>query len=371
MCDMSVYSASVATTPILKSANTSLSRKKIHDRIRNTVQFQLISENGLRKVLEDAAKGENIGAYEDYIRAMRDVSSLSDADFSILIKESRQCVELLKPKFTIFVETVISLNWINRDESLIIEYQEFLIDLLSQHNKYTSFALSQLIQFWVPKVVDEIFWKNGIPDERIKFFLNYVHQTLLKILDLIPMANDFAIEVIEKMFPYHTKQSFIIAGYMHNMMWLMDYRPMFREDVLQLMFKNFVMMDVSIRRGDIEAAERLSQDAEEIFKMDAEEVKVLNQDGMQHPIAETIDICLDKLLQYIKTQCQPNRNEDSNKSSLRMEHFFKILFKAFEDFVLPTHKTNHIQFVMFYFCSLKVSNCLYFCSVCPMSLYFN
>lgn len=350
---MSVYSASMTTTPILKTANTSLNRKKIHERIRNTVQFQLISENGLRKVLEDAAKGENIGAYEDYIRAMRDVH-LSDPDFGVLIKESRQCIELLKPKFTIFVETLISLNWINRNETLIVEYQKFLIDLLSEHNKYTNFALSKLIQFWIPKPDDELFWKNGVPDGRIKFFLNYVHQTLGKILDVIPMANDFAIEVIERLFPYYTKSSFIIAGYIYNMMWLMDYRPMFREDILQLMFKNFVLMDVSVRRSDIEAAERLNLNDEDIFKMDADDIKALNQDGMQHPLAETMDICLEKLLQYITTLCRANPNEDSNKSSLRIEHFFKILLKAFEDFILPTHKTNHVQFVMFYFCSLKV-----------------
>ncbi|XP_055300185.1 RNA polymerase I-specific transcription initiation factor RRN3 isoform X2 [Sitodiplosis mosellana] len=352
---MSVYSASMATTPILKSANTSLNRKKIHERIRNTVQFQLISQNGLRKVLEDASKGINVGAYEDYIRAMHDVD-LSDPDFGVLIKESRQCIELLKPhKFTLFVETLICLNWINRNETLIVEYQEFLIDLLSEHNKYTSFALSKLIQFWVPKPIDESFWKNGVPDERIKFFLNYVHQTLGKILDVIPMANDFAIEVIEKLFPYYTKPSYVIAGYMNNMMWMMEYRPMFREDLLQILFKNFVLMDVSVRRSDIEAAERLSQDAEEIFKMDADDVKLQNQEGMQHPIAQTIDICLNKLFEYITAQCQSNPNEDSNKTTLRCSHFFKILMKSFEDYILPTHKTNHIQFVMFYFCSLRTS----------------
>lgn len=352
---MSVYSASMATTPILKSANTSLNRKKIHERIRNTVQFQLISENGLRKVLDDASKGVNIVAYQDYMRAMHD-ADLSDADFGVLIKESRQCIELLKPHaFTPFVETIINLNWINRNEMLIVEYQKFLIDLLSEHNKYTSFALSKLLQFWIPKSDDEIFWKNGVPDERIKFFLNYVHQTLGKILDVIPMANDFAIDVIEKSFPYYTKAAYVIAGYMFNMMWLMEYRPMFREDVLHILFKNFVLMDVSVRRNDIEAAERLGQDADEIFKMDADDIKLQNQEGMQHPIAQTIDICLDNLLQYITTQCKSNPSEDSNKNTLRCSHFFKILMKSFEDYILPTHKTNHIQFVMFYFCSLKVS----------------
>lgn len=363
---MSVYSASMSTTPILKSANTSLNRKKIHERIRNTVQFQLISENGLRKVLEDAARGENIGAYEDYIRAMRDVD-LSDPDFGVLIRESRLCIELLKPKFEVFVETLINLNWINRNEALIIEYQKFLIDLLSQHNKYTSTALSKLIQFWIPKPMDEPFWKHGVPDERIKFFLNYVHQTFSKILDVIPMANDFAVEAIERLFPYHTKPAFVIAGYMYNLIWLMDYRPMFREDVLQLMLKNLVLMDASIRRCDIDVAERMSQDADEIFKMDADDIKALNQNGMQHPIAESIDICMDKLLQYITEQCRPSKSDgEPNKNRLRLEHFFKILLNAFENYILPTHKTNHVQFIMFYFCSLKVSRVnLHACLVNP------
>lgn len=355
---MSVYSASMATTPILKTANSTLNRKKIHDRIRNSVQFQLISENGLRKVLEDAAKGENIGAYEDYIRAMRDVD-LSDPDFGVLIRESRQCIELLKPKFTVFVETLINLNWVNRSEALIIEYQNFLIDLLSEHNKYTTFALTKLIQFWQPKPIDETFWKNGVPDERIKFFLNYVHQTLGKILDVIPMANDFAIEVIEKMFPYYTKPSYVVAGYMYNMMWLIEYRPLFREDVLLLLFKNFVVMDVNVRRCDIEAAERVANDAEEIFKMDADDVKNFQQNEMRHPIAETIDICLEKLFRYVTAQCSITSTEgDSTKviqqQRLQLGHFYKILMKGFEEFILPTHKTNHIQFIMFYFCSLKV-----------------
>lgn len=351
---MSVYSASVATTPILKTANTSINRKRIHDRIRNSVQFQLISENGLRKVLEDASRGENLTAYEDYIRAMRDVD-LSDPDFGVLIKESRQCIELLKPKFTIFVETIINLNWMNRNEVLIIEYQKFLIDLLSEHNKYTSFAIMKLIQFWIPNKLDEAFWKNGVPDARIKLFLNYAHQTLSKILDVIPMANDIAIEVIEKLFPYYTKSSFIIAGYMYNMMWLIEYRSMFREDILLMLFKHFVLMDVNARRIDIETSERLNQDAEEIFKMDADDVKNFEQNEMRHPVAETLDICMEKLLNYVTTQCKQNLTEDSNRNFLRTEHFYKILLKAFEELILPTHKTSHVQFIMFYFCSLKVN----------------
>lgn len=358
---MSVYSATLTTTPILKSANTSLNRKRIHDRIRNSVQFQLITENGLRRVLEDAAKGENIEAYQNYIRAMRDVD-LSDADFGILITESRQCIELLKPKFTVFVETIIGLNWIKRSEKLIIEYQNFLIDLLSEHNKYTDFALRTLISFWIPNKADEHLWKGGVPDtERIKSFLAHVHETLRQIMEVIPMANDFIIDTIEKMFPYHTKASYIVAGYVFNAMWLLEYRPLFREDILLLLFKNLVLMDVSVRRTDIETAERNDTDAEEIFKMDADDVRNGDESEMRHPVAETIDICMDRLYRFISLPNQLTGNTVPNGGAvpqrMYLEHLYKTLLKGFEEYILPTHKTNHIQFIMFYFCSFKVSRC--------------
>lgn len=344
----SIFNAST-TTPILKSANSSLNRKKIHDRIKNTVQFQLINENGLRNVLEDAANGENIGAYDDYIRAMRD-SELSDADFALLIRESRQNIELLQPIFSAFVETLISLNWIRRTETLIIEYQNFLLDLLSEHNKYTSFALKNLIQFWLPSKTEEHLWKNGVPDVQIKFFLNHVHRTLNRIMDVIPMAKDILIDTIERTFPYYTKSSFIVAGYVHNVMWLLEYRPMFREDILMLLFKNFVLMDVSVPRADIENSERSIADDEEIFKMDSEDLRNLNEIEMHHPIAETIDLCMQKLYTYISTQCHYGEAKNG-----QLDQMYKILVKCFENYILPTHKTNHVQFIMFYFCSLKVS----------------
>lgn len=345
---MSIYSATLTTTPILKSANTTLNRKRIHDRIRNSVQFQLISENGLRRVLEDAVNGKNIDAYQNYIRAMSD-ADLSDADFSILIKESRQCLELLKPKFSLFVETLISLNWINRNEKLIIEYQNFLIDLLCEQNRYTTYALRMLISFWIPNKSEEMLWKGGVPnDERVKTILEHVHETLRQIMEVIPMANDFLVDTIEKLFPYYTKPSFIVAGYVFNAMWLLEYRPLFREDILLMLIKNLVLMDVSVRRMDIETAERIATDAEEIFKMDADDIRNVDENEMRHPLAETIDICMKRLCRFIT---EPNRLSDR----LHLEHLYKTLLKSFEEYILPTHKTNHIQFIMFYFCSFKVS----------------
>lgn len=268
----SIYSA--GATSILKSTNSSLHRKKIHEKIRTNVQFRLMNANGLRTVLEDAAAGTNLNAYEDYIRQMRD-GDLSDVDFAQVIRESKECIELLTPKFSVFVQSLISLNWLKRNEELIKEYQAFLIDLLSEHNKYTAQAIRSLIDFWIPNKMDQQLWKRGVPGASIVTVLNYVHATLSRIMEVIPMSFDLVIDIIEQLFPYYSKPTFIVAGYVHNIFWLLEYRPMFREDILMLLFKKLVQMDVNARRADIESSEHQNQDVdmEEIFTMEPEEIK--------------------------------------------------------------------------------------------------
>ena len=87
---------------------------------------------------------------------------------------------------------------------------------------------------------------------------------------------------------------------------------------------------------------------------------------MKHPVGETIDICMEKLFVYLTRQLRSNAlvEESKNKISsvdasnakvLSHEQIYKILVKGFESYILTTHKSNHVQFVMFYFCSFKVS----------------
>lgn len=230
----STYSA--GATSILKSTSSTLHRKKIHEKIRTNVQFQLMNANGLRKVLEEAEAGDNVTAYEDYIRAMRD-TDLSDVDFATIIRESKECIELLGPNFVVFVQSLISLNWLKRNEQMILEYQAFLIDLLSVHNKYTPYAIRSLIEYWIPNQMDQPLWRHGVPDASIVAILQHVHNTLSRIMEVIPMAFDLIIDIIEKIFPYYTKPTFLVSGYVHNMFWLLKYRPIFREDIIMLLFK--------------------------------------------------------------------------------------------------------------------------------------
>lgn len=107
-----------------------------------------------------------------------------------------------------------------------------------------------------------------------------------------------------------------------------------------------LILDVNAPRNEIEDAEEENdyEDEEELN----DEQKIKKEDN-EHPIAQSLDICMDKIFNFIKN-C-----ECSDENQRNEEKIFKILMSVFENSILPSHNTHHIQFVIFYFCSFKVS----------------
>lgn len=77
---------------------------------------------------------------------------------------------------------------------------------------------------------------------------------------------------------------------------------------------------------------------------------------MKHAIAHTLDVCMLKIFEFLqKKSGQILINTDTEKQKLADSlKFLKLLIKAFDEVILPIHNTHHAQFVVFYFCSLKV-----------------
>lgn len=79
---------------------------------------------------------------------------------------------------------------------------------------------------------------------------------------------------------------------------------------------------------------------------------------MKHATAHTLDICMLKMFDYLKQRVpqvlslRDNEGQQNLSDSIK---FLKLLIKAFDDVILPIHNTHHVQFLIFYFCSLKVS----------------
>lgn len=126
-----------------------------------------------------------------------------------------------------------------------------------------------------------------------------------------------------------------------------------------------MLLDVNAPRNEIEDQEddetedeENDDDDDEMFDFEMEG-EIPEEDpepediGMKHPIAETLDICMDKIFSFLdRYRALPN---DGPEKLSTMYNFYKTLMAAFENVILPSHNTHHVQFLVFYFCSFKVS----------------
>lgn len=74
-------------------------------------------------------------------------------------------------------------------------------------------------------------------------------------------------------------------------------------------------------------------------------------DVAEHPQAHTLDVCMSKLMKYIHDTCYPDKKLDMEK----VAQLYRDIVPIFEKAILPTYASHHVQFIMFYICSFKLT----------------
>lgn len=121
------------------------------------------------------------------------------------------------------------------------------------------------------------------------------------------------------------------------------------------------MLDANTPRQEIELAEMSDSDDDddEMFEMELNEranktagaAVDLDPDQMKSEQAESLDLCMNLLFDYVKLEHRKEgKGSDSSNSQM-----FKMIMENFETVMLPAHNTHHVQFLIFYFCSFDVS----------------
>uniref|UniRef100_A0A1B0A7A0 Uncharacterized protein n=1 Tax=Glossina pallidipes TaxID=7398 RepID=A0A1B0A7A0_GLOPL len=108
---------------------------------------------------------------------------------------------------------------------------------------------SKLISLWIP---NELNKRTSLNNE-ISNELEVIHQLLEKILNAIPMEFDAILDAIESLFPYYKRSSYI--SYIHNLLKLLEYKPIFAEYIIQLLMEKLTIVDVDAPRQEIEDLE--------------------------------------------------------------------------------------------------------------------
>lgn len=225
---------SIRTTKssILKNFE-SRGRDQIKNAIANRVRFELLTHKRLHQILMNVETNapNSVRDYNQYLSMIRD-EHLSDTDFLSAIQESKECIELLI-KYEDMAKALISLDWTKHDAHAVDEYQSFVVDLLSSHNKFVKTAVGNMVAILLPKDTDEAVWTDSsTPVEQEQLRIQSVLNTLKRILDIIPLSVHTLIKACAEYYPFYTVKPFIYAGYFRNMLEVMRLHPSVEKQLL-------------------------------------------------------------------------------------------------------------------------------------------
>lgn len=185
---MSIFSASKSTTPSSILKRTPSLRTTLNQTWKaNTpkVRFILPHSKKVRNILKDYIKKNNVKEFENLVVLIRD-SDLLDSDISSLLNEATECISLIKQELRLFVEAILTINWLDRDDAVIREYQSFIVNLISAHNYHADFVILKLVSLFLPNPADPE-WINGKPSTQDHKKYNAVHSLLHELLRIVPL----------------------------------------------------------------------------------------------------------------------------------------------------------------------------------------
>ncbi|CAG9821895.1 unnamed protein product [Phaedon cochleariae] len=356
---MSVYSqrtkgsSNPSPSPILKKSKSLKSRLS---EIRHTpckVKFVLPHSQKVRTILQQYVETKFSKEYENLICLIRD-AHLSDEDISSLLIEATECISILNQELRLFVEALLSIDWTNKNAIVVSEYQSFIVNLLSAHNYHAKMVIEKLVKLFIPDP-NEPEWPEGVPTDTDCIKCVNIHSLINLLLAVVPMCTELLISSVTSQFPYYNKSTHIHEYYIHNVLWILEYQPKIRPDILRLLFSKLVIMDVNAPREEIE---RYLNAEEEMFSVDDDvrSVKTSTTAFTQvnrHSLAHTLDICLDKMFNYAISECH-----DANTGEVDWEKtktLYHNMIPVFEKIILPTYNTHHVQYVMFLICCFKAT----------------
>ncbi|KAG5684007.1 hypothetical protein PVAND_013260 [Polypedilum vanderplanki] len=334
-------------TSILKS-NSSLREEAM----RKSKQIRFADEklSSVKEILNNAAEGNN-KEYMDLIYRIS-IPNITDENLMKALTESINCIQVFKIDFKLFVETLLKVKWIRRSRECIELYHKFILCLLTAKPEFLAICTLKILSIFIPDDDDLPLWKNGLPNKKLDESLQMVHDLIKKILEVIPMLPVTMKKNIREMFPSKKNESIKCAGYVYNILKILDYCPNMMSDILDIILEILLSIDVHTSREQIEDAEE-----EEVIDENNETMaEIDDEDKMKLPVAETLDLCMNLLFDYFYSKLN-SETETSNNDQKLLQH---ALFLYFDEHILTTKNSKHVHFLFFYIASFRRSFLNYF-----------
>ncbi|KAI5695104.1 hypothetical protein M8J75_010960 [Diaphorina citri] len=367
---------------------------------QKAVRFELLKNLDVKSVLKNVYKEQEQKDYDVLIRIIQDSEFVvQDSELLKLLKCAKDSVQFLNEKLKLFVQVLLVFKWCTRGANVVKAYEAFILELCKEQPFYKSLVVEQLVLSFTkvtePDKINQ--WKDGFPPACDQIGFKNTHNLLVNLLSNSLIDTDLLMEKCWTFYPHHNIPCAFLS-YTHNLLELSVHSCVdpCRKQMFTLIIQKLIHLDTLATRSEIEAAEsdheELLLSSADIFNMEDDPAASLGPaEVMHHPVANLLDLCLMRFFRYIQSVCidrkylgrlaPPTSCLDGSSSSNvansptvgdsvvpsplavkdnvimwdRTKVLFNELLAVFESTILPTHGITHVPFLVFYFCSLRLS----------------
>lgn len=291
---------------------------------------------------------------EDYEARSKDLLAYVIALTSHVTMLGRSCSGLVK--------AILKCSWLARDDVFAKAYVQFLAALSSAQGSYLAQVLSMLVDKFSEARLRS---PPNFPPVSREIARQRLHLGLRYLLALFPAARSVLVGLITSKFPYSEESKAIHLAYVDNLLRLMKHTPELERDIMELITSRVVKLDVEMQldleetddnitaavmlqlRSEAKATDDDDEDAE-----DSDAESVLSDDSdLDENSAKVIHIKnhiekMDAILDTLFELYAPYFDHPESPEAISC---YENMLSDFSNVVLPTYRSRHSQFLVFYF----------------------
>lgn len=361
-------------------------RRVLFDEVRNRtyeVGNRTMDEvkREVRDALEEHRRG-NDGSYD----ALKDIfsnntrsykPSMSEEEDALRPQELRayvialtSCMPLLKHRDCDgLVKAIIKCQWLGRDDDFVKVYNYFLASLISAQGTFLSPVLSMMVENFTATRPSqwEVTDYSEVSRDTVR---DRLHKSIRHLLQIFPAASNVLETLLGAKFPFPDQSVKEHMAYIHNILRVKDYAPVLTEGILEVILARVVnidsrmMVDLEDLDDDITAAVMYAirdnptdstiwgdddDDDSDTESIDSDDPDYDKEGARIKEVKENVekmDAILDTLFTYHTPLIAPEPGSDKAFDA------FTVILREFHDWVLPTYKSRHTQFLIFHFAQM-------------------
>jgi RNA polymerase I-specific transcription initiation factor RRN3 len=180
-----------------------------------------------------------------------------------------------------------------------------------------------------------------------------IHAAFATIIRLCPKAKTELFPILSTNAPFHKRPVNELVWYYRQCLAVLDYLPLIRGKVLELLIERCLDLDVEIRISEFGEVTIEDNSEEGIFQLDMEE-----EDAEQKKMEEvaidraTIDEMADKLDSLMLLLFE--YSEKSAAAGVPIVDLYSVYSRVFDASIVVTHKSKFVQFLILHLCGLEV-----------------